>query len=334
MEIIECFACSHFCKIKNGQVGICGVRQNRSGKLYSLVYGKAVAVHIDPIEKKPLFHFLPGSFAYSFGTVGCNFRCGNCQNFDISQIFESKGKIAEYENLNWGYPMLPEQIVNDTIKNNCQSVAYTYNEPTVFVEYALNTMKLAKKRGLKNIWVSNGYMTKETLNAVIPYLDAINIDIKSFDNNFYQSNCGAQLQPVLDNCRHLIKKKIWLEITTLVIPSLSDSEKMLWQIGGFIKKDLGDRVPWHVSAFSGEISWKMKHIESTPFKMMKKAYNIGKKAGLKYVYAGNIWKGDMEDTYCPKCKEVAIERIGYKISRLDKKGKCSRCGTKLDIIIK
>lgn len=327
---LQCQTCSHFCKIKEGGVGICGIRQNISGKLYLLTYGKAAAAHVDPIEKKPLFHFLPGSLSYSFGTIGCNLRCANCQNYDISQMYGLKGKVKEYEKLNWGYDLLPQEIVKEALKSGCRSIAYTYTEPTVFMEYCLDTMKLAKKKGLKNVWVSNGFMSNQTLDSIIPYLDAINIDIKSFDDEFYKSNCGARLNPVLENCKRLVREKVWLEVTTLIIPTLSDDEKMLKNVAQFIKKQLGDFVPWHVSAFSGAISWKLKHLPDTPVAKVKRAYAIGKEAGLKYVYAGNIWENDVENTHCPKCKKVAIERIGYGVERLDKNGKCLSCGKKLD----
>lgn len=328
-ETLQCQNCSHFCKIKEGGVGICGIRQNLKGKLYLLAYGRAIAVNVDPIEKKPLFHFLPGTEAYSFGTLGCNFRCGNCQNYEISQMFGVKGKTEEYGGINWGHSFSPREIVAKALENNCASIAYTYNEPTVFLEYALDTMKIAREKGLKNVWVSNGFMSEKTLNTIIPYLDAINVDIKSFDDDFYKSNCGARLQPVLENCKKLVKAKIWLEITTLVIPTLSDDEKMLREIARFIKNELGDFVPWHISAFSGAISWKLKHLSDTPVEDVEKGYKIGKQEGLKYVYAGNVWNKEMESTYCPKCGKIVIERMGYVISRYDKEGKCV-CGEKLE----
>lgn len=328
-ETLQCQNCSHFCEIKEGRVGICGIRRNLKGKLYLLAYGKAIAVNIDPIEKKPLFHFLPGTTAYSFGTLGCNFRCGNCQNYDISQMFGAKGKTEEYGGINWGYSLSPREIVAGALENNCASVAYTYNEPTVFLEYALDTMKIAREKGLKNVWVSNGFMSGKTLDIIIPYLDAINVDIKSFDDEFYKSNCGARLQPVLKNCKKLVKAGVWLEVTTLVIPTLSDDEKMLRQIARFIKNELGDFVPWHISAFSGAISWKLKHLSNTPIKDIEKSYKIGKEEGLKYVYAGNVWDKEIESTYCPKCGKMLIERMGYGINRYDKEGKCG-CGKKLE----
>lgn len=330
-QTLECLACSHFCKIKEGNAGICGIRQNIGGKLYLLTYGKAAAAHIDPIEKKPFFHFQPGSSSYSFGTIGCNFRCANCQNYDISQMYGLKGKVKEYEKMNWGYDLSPKKIVEEALEAGCQSIAYTYTEPTVFLEYCLDTMKLAKKKGLKNIWVSSGFMSNQTLDSAIPYLDAINIDIKSFDDGFYKSNCGGRVSPVLENCKRLVKEKVWLEVTTLVIPTLSDSKKMLRQVAKFIKNELGDFVPWHVSAFSGSISWKLQHLPETPVETIKKAYQSGKDEGLKYVYAGNVWgAADLGRTDCPKCKKAVIERIDYEVTRRDKSGKCGNCGEKIE----
>lgn len=323
---VQCTACNHSCTIDVGRVGVCGIRQNIDGKLELLSYGKAIAVNIDPIEKKPLFHVLPGEYAYSFGTLGCNFRCANCQNFDISQMFERKGKVEEYDHIPWDRNFAPDEIVDQALKSGCSSIAYTYNEPTIFAEYALDTMKLARKNKLKNLWVSNGYMSGQTIDLIIPYLDAINIDIKSFDEAFYRTNCGSRLGPILDNCKRFAKEGVWLEITTLIIPTLSDSETMLRQIARYIKNELGKSVPWHVSAFSGAISWKLQHLPSTGPAMVKTAYDIGKKEGLDFVYAGNVWDTDLESTYCPRCNTVLIKRQGYsvKIKNL-KEGACTKC---------
>jgi len=332
-QTLQCRTCSHFCKIKEGRAGICGIRQNIKGKLYLLAYGKAIAAHIDPVEKKPLFHFFPGSTAYSIGTIGCNFRCGNCQNYDISQMFGFKGRVKDYEKLDWGYDLAPEKIAEEALKNNCASIAYTYNEPTVWLEYALDAMKLARKKGIKNIWVSNGFMSNETLDAVIPYLDAINVDIKSLDDDFYQSNCGARVGPILENCRRLVKENVWTEITTLIIPTMSDDEKMLRKIARFIRNKLGDFVPWHLSAFSGAISWKLRHIPETSINAVKNAVAIGKEEGLKYVYGGNVPDLGLENTYCQKCGGPLIERSGYEITVYNGIGKCE-CGQKIHGIFK
>jgi pyruvate formate lyase activating enzyme len=285
---VQCETCHHYCKIAEDRTGICGIRQNLEGKLYLLVYSRVAAINIDPIEKKPLYHFLPGSKAFSLGTFGCNFFCGNCQNYSISQIDRQKISAAGYERLNWGQDLSPAEAVRLAKANDCASIAYTYNEPTIFFEYALDTMKLAHKSGLKNVWVSNGYMTDKTLDMIIPYLDAINVDIKSFDNEFYKNNCGASLEPVLHNCRRLVKEKVWTEITTLVIPTLSADNKMLKKIAEFIKNELGNFVPWHVSAFSAGLSWKLKGMPDTEPAAIEQICAIGREVGLKHVYAGNI----------------------------------------------
>ncbi|MFA4833620.1 MAG: AmmeMemoRadiSam system radical SAM enzyme [Patescibacteria group bacterium] len=323
---IQCQLCHHFCLISEGQTGICRVRQNKEGKLYSLVYGYPVALNIDPIEKKPLFHFQPGSSAYSLGTLGCNFLCANCQNWDISQATDIEAKI-KYLNL-----VKPEEIIKNALADNCSSIAYTYNEPTIWAEYALDIMKLAQKNKLKNVWVSNGYMSPDCLKAILPYLDATNIDLKSMDEDFYKKNCRAKLGPVLDNLKRLKKEKVHTEITTLIIPSLSDEPGMLKEIVDFIVRELGPETPWHISKFSSEISWKLKNLPETENKIVYNAYEIGRKAGLKYIYAGNMPGDDKENTYCPACGQLAIKRVGYQIERFDKNGKCAKCGGNLNII--
>lgn len=327
---LRCNTCEHRCKIEDGNVGICGVRKNVGGKLCLLTYGTAVAAHVDPMEKKPLFHFLPGCKAYSYGTVGCNLHCGNCQNFDISQMFGAKRNLSKYDSLRWGYKMEPETIIEDALANNCSAVAYTYNEPTISVEYMLDTMKLAREAGLKNVWVSNGYMTEETLDAIDCYLDAVNVDIKSFDNDFYRKHCGAGIEPILRNCRTLVRNEIWLEITTLIIPTLSDNIEMLKKIARFIRDELGVFVPWQLSAFAGEISWKMQDISATSLEKIQEAKSMGMREGLKYVYGGNVPDSSMENTLCPKCKKVFIQRTGYEIRRMGSGGVCSNCGEKIE----
>ncbi len=284
---VRCKTCAHRCTVAPGKRGICGVRENINGTLYFLPYARAVAANVDPIEKKPLFHFMPGTPTFSISAAGCNLRCDNCQNWTISQFGRRPGVTREMIETS-GVELPPEEVVRLAKENDCPSISCTYTEPSVFLEYALPTMKLARKAGLKNIWVSNGFMSRETLQEIIPYLDAINIDIKSFDDKFYRENCGARLEPVLENCKEIVKNKIWLETTTLIIPTLSDDKKMLEKIAKFIKNELGDFVPWHVSAFSGAISWKLQDLPETPVEKVKRAVEIGKKAGLKNVYAGNI----------------------------------------------
>ncbi len=323
---VQCRLCHHFCAIRNGEVGNCSARKNQNGKLYSLVYGYPVAINIDPVEKKPLFHFMPGSFTYSLGTMGCNFHCKNCQNWDISQekFIKEKEKNMEY--------FSPEKIVEEALGNDCESISYTYNEPTIWAEYALDIMRLARANNLKNIWVSNGFMSDECLEAVIPHLDAVNIDIKSFDDEFYKENIGARFKPVLENCKKIKQSNIHLEITTLIIPTLSDNTEMLKKIADFIVSELDSDVPWHISRFSPDISWKLRKLPETTEGIIYAAYEVGKEAGLKYVYTGNLPGDQRENTYCPKCGELAIRRLGYEIERLDNHGRCSQCDKNLDII--
>jgi len=278
---VRCQTCHHYCLILPGKRGICGVRENQNGKLYSLVYGKAAAVNIDPIEKKPLYHFLPGTYSLSLATVGCNLACHNCQNWNISQGPKLNKPIS-------GQEMPPEEIIQEALADHCPSISYTYTEPTIFLEYALEIMKLARKKRLKNIWVTNGFMSPQALKLILPELDAANVDIKSFENSFYQKYCGGRLKPILENIKEMKRKGVWVEITTLIIPGLSDSPAMLKKIAQFIKNELGPETPWHLSRFFPEVSWQMKDLPATPLKSLEKAHQIGLAAGLKYVHKGNI----------------------------------------------
>jgi len=324
---VQCQNCAHFCVIEPGKRGLCGVRENKNGKLYSLVYNKCCALNIDPIEKKPFFHFLPGTYSLSVATVGCQFACKSCQNWSISQG-PKLGRPIE------GQEISPREIVKIALKNNTPSISYTYTDPTVFLEYALDTMKLAKKQGLKNTWVTAGFFSEQALNLVSPYLDAANVDLKSFEDEFYIKYCAGRLQPVLDTLKRLKRKKIWVEVTTLVIPTLNDKKEIFEKTADFIKKELGPETPWHITQFSGLISWKLQHLPETPLETIKKAHQAGKEAGLYYVYTGNIPGLPSEDTYCPKCHAKMIERTGYFIERYDKNGKCSKCNEDLDLILK
>jgi pyruvate formate lyase activating enzyme len=321
-ELVNCDLCSHRCrKIADSKRGICGVRENRDGKLYSLVYGKAVARSIDPIEKKPLFNFLPGSRSYSIATVGCNFRCDNCQNYDISQMPKERGIIV-------GHDVSPEEIVSAAKVNNCESIAYTYTEPTIFFEYAYDTAKLAKREGIKNVFVTNGYITSEALKKISPYLDAANIDLKSFKDNFYRKRCGARLKPVLDSIRLYKSLGIWIEITTLIIPTLNDSEEELRKIAEFIS-EVGEDTPWHISQFYP--TYKLITLPRTPVATLRKSRKIGLEAGLKYVYEGNVPGENGENTYCPNCEKLLIHRFGYQIRENKiKNSTCTYCGAKID----
>lgn len=326
---IQCQLCNHYCLIAQNKTGLCGVRKNIKGKLYSLVYGKVIAENIDPIEKKPLFHFLPGSLSYSIATVGCNFRCLHCQNADISQypiVERLKNTFVP------GKEMEVKEIINKAKAAGCDSIAYTYTEPTIYAEFALDCMKLAQKQGLKNVWVSNGYTAKEAWPKILPYLDAINVDLKFFSNQAYLKICSARLQPVLDNLKFLREKGVWLEVTTLIIPGLNDSDEELKQLAGFIYNYLGSQTPWHVSRFFPQ--YKMQNQDVAEEQLIYKAYKIGKEIGLKYVYGGNIVSDIHENTYCPSCNQLVIKRTAYDIDRFDKQAKCPKCKHKIDLILK
>ncbi|KKQ90445.1 MAG: Radical SAM domain protein [Berkelbacteria bacterium GW2011_GWA1_39_10] len=284
-DYLECQTCNHRCKIAPFRRGICGVRENNRGKLSLLVYGRVIAENIDPIEKKPLYHFMPGTKSLSIATVGCNLRCLWCQNDDISQCTKSDDFDRDAIMNKVGVEMEPEQIVTDAKKQNCPSISYTYTEPTIFLEFALDTMKLAKKEGLKNIWVSNGYMTTETLDLITPYLDAINIDLKGFSEENYLKYSGAKLQPVLDNIRDIYKRKIHIEVTTLIVPGVNDDEKQLDSIAKFLAS-ISKEIPWHISRFFP--AYKMMDTPPTPIETLELAESLGKEAGLKYIHLGNI----------------------------------------------
>jgi len=316
-EVI-CELCAHHCRIKDGHRGICGVRENRKGILYSLVYGWLVAENVDPIEKKPLFHFLPGSRSYSISTVGCNFRCRHCQNFSISQVNNFPAEAPP------GVLRTPEQVVASAEGSGCQSVSYTYVEPTIFFEFAYDCSVLARSRRLKNVFVSNGFMSEKTTRKLAPVLDAINIDIKAFTEDFYHSICGARLQPVLDTVRLMHELGVWVEVTTLIIPGLNDSDGELQAIADFIVA-IDPSMPWHVTAFYP--TYKLTDRPPTPAKTLEKARKIGLSAGLKYVYEGNIPGAGGENTMCPSCQALLVQRFGFRIqeNRLVH-GRCSQCG--------
>ncbi|HOJ52731.1 MAG TPA: AmmeMemoRadiSam system radical SAM enzyme [Syntrophales bacterium] len=316
-KAVLCHLCAHECRINPGHVGICGVRENKDGTLYTLVDNRIVAENVDPIEKKPLFHFLPGTMSYSIATVGCNFRCTFCQNADISQMPRDRGIIA-------GKPTSPEAIVEAALKTSCRSISYTYTEPTVFFELCYLTARVAKDKGLANVFVTNGYMTTQALETIHPYLSAANVDLKSFREDFYRKYCGAKLKPVLTAIEKMKSLGIWIEITTLIIPGLNDSETELYDIARFIRA-LGDDIPWHVSRFYPR--YKLTDLLPTPPETVYRARNIGQEVGLKYVYCGNLPGDEGEYTYCPNCQKPIIERWGFQVTRYFlKKGRCQFCG--------
>ena len=316
---VECFLCSHSCHIKDGKRGICQVRENRDGVLYSLVYGKLISQNIDPIEKKPLFHLLPGSLSYSIATVGCNFRCLHCQNYDISQYPRlHNGSII-------GSSATPEQVIDSAAEYDCQSISYTYIEPTIFFEFAYECAVLAHDRGIKNVFVSNGYTSPEATRKIGPYLDGNNIDLKAFTDKFYREVCGAKIAPVLDTIGLMKELGVWVEVTTLVIPGWNDSDSELQEIARFIKS-IDPEMPWHVTRFHP--TFKMTDRGATPSSTLQRARQIGLAEGLKYVFVGNIPGEGGEDTICPKCSETVVERRGFSIASLKMlNGKCGNCGT-------
>lgn len=321
-DIVECLACSHHCKIAPAKTGICGVRKNENGKLKLLVYGQAIAHHTDPIEKKPLFHFLPNSQIFSFGTVGCNFRCLFCQNADIAQFHKTH---TEEEIMSAGVKLMPKDIVNYCLKNKIPSIAFTYNEPGIFFEYAYDTAKLAHKKGIKTVYVSNGFETHEALEKILPYLDAINIDLKSFRDDYYREICGGRIEPVKENIKWLWEKGVWVEVTTLLVTDENDTDKELKQIADFLA-EISPDIPWHISRYFP--CYKMNN-PPTPIERLEKAYELGKQAGLHYVYLGNLKDTTHENTFCPKCGEILVERNRYGVKNLLEMGKCKKCGEEI-----
>lgn len=318
---VRCNLCAHQCTIKSGRRGICGVRENKEGVLYSLVYGTLIAENIDPIEKKPFFHVYPASQSYSIATVGCNFKCEFCQNHDISQMPAATRMIA-------GEDFLPEEIVARAKKSRARTIAYTYTEPTVYFELALETAKIAAENGLANVFVTNGFMTAETIETIAPYLAAANVDLKSFRDAFYKKYCGARLDPVLESLKKMKDLGIWVEITTLLIPGLNDSDEELRDVVCFIA-GLGRATPWHISRFHPQ--YKMRNLPVTPLDSLHRAVRIGRETGLKYVYSGNVPGDDGENTRCFHCGKLLIERYGFQVVNLNLKDKsCPHCGTGLE----
>jgi pyruvate formate lyase activating enzyme len=317
-KLVHCYLCAHHCRIAEQKFGFCGVRQNIDGTLYTHVYGRPCAMHIDPIEKKPLYHFFPGSSAFSISTVGCNFHCGFCQNWEISQARVRNGVELDKETVS------PQEVVKEAIKNNCKSISYTYTEPTIFFEYAYETAKLAKGKGLYNNFVTNGYMTEESLEMIKPYLDAANVDLKFFKDSSYRKICKGSLEPVLKSIKVMHNLNIWVEITTLVVPGENDSEEELHDIAEFIAS-VDKNIPWHVSRFHPD--YKFTDHRPTPEATLKRAQEIGYKSGLNYIYIGNVI-GFGNDTHCHNCKKLLVKREYFSVLEYNiKQGKCIYCNT-------
>jgi len=318
---VRCHVCSHCCVIPDGARGICGVRQNAGGTLQTLVYERVIAQEVDPIEKKPLFHFYPGTLAYSVATVGCNFTCLNCQNSYISQYpREHAGRII-------GERAPAARIVEAAVESGAHSIAYTYTEPTIAIEYVLETMALAKEAGLANVWVSNGYFTAEAAEKIIPRLDAANIDLKGISDSIYHDIAGGNVRPVLNTIERLHRAGVWVEVTTLVIPQVNDSDDELhWTAEAVV--GISPSIPWHVSRFFP--AHRMVDRPPTPVDRLQAACRIGRDAGLRYVYLGNL-PGEGEITHCPQCGVRVVIRSGYRVreNRLND-GACPECGAPID----
>lgn len=313
---VQCYLCMHKCKILNNKTGICGVRTFEDDKLFTLIYGTCSSMAADPIEKKPLYHFFPGTNAFSMGTIGCNFKCMHCQNYSISTASKD-------------YPYIKEITPNDSVKFakdfKCKGIAYTYNEPTLWHEFSYDSAKIAKDNDLYTVYVTNGYMSEDALIEISPFLDAMNIDVKAFDESFYKKVCKAKLQPVLNTCILANELDIHIELTYLIIPGYNDSIEEIKKFLRWVIDNLGYDVPVHFSRFHPD--YNMTNVSTTPMDTMIKIYNLAKKEGLFFPYLGNVFHGDYENTKCPKCGNICIERNGFNVDMKNiKDGKCSKCG--------
>lgn len=319
-NMVKCSLCAHNCVIGEGKFGFCGMRENIAGKLFTHAYGEVIAHNVDPIEKKPLYHFIPGTTSYSIATIGCNFKCSFCQNWRISQPSANAGELE-------GIKLDPDEVVEAALKNGCGSISYTYTEPTVFFEYAYDIARRAKASGLANIFVTNGYMSKDAIDIISPYLDAANVDLKFFSDKAYNKICAGHLQPVLDSIEYMASKGIWLEVTTLVVPRENDDEDSLRGIARFIS-GVNNEIPWHISRFHPDYKVTDKH--ATMVETLLRAKEIAVEEGLKHVYMGNV--GGANETLCPECGKTLLERGAFTGRFTDKDasmGKCSECGTSL-----
>ena len=319
---VKCTLCPRECIISSGKLGFCRGRKNIDGKLYTIVYGEATAANPDPIEKKPLYHFYPGSKVFSMSTVGCNFECKHCQNWSLSQSSPNETKTQKIE---------PEEAVEMAKSSNCQGISYTYGEPVIWFEYCLDTAKLAQKEGLYNVFVTNGYMNPDAWKELGPYLDGMNVDLKAFNDEFYRDVCGVpSVKPVLETCKWAVENGIHLEITNLIIPDENDDPEQIREMCKWIADNLGQNVPIHFSGFRP--MYKMMDKPSTPVSTLEKAVEIAKEEGLEHIYVGNVPGHKYDNTYCPQCGELLIERHGFTITEYKlEDGKCPECNNEINI---
>jgi pyruvate formate lyase activating enzyme len=316
---VRCNICAHHCRITENGYGVCRTRQNIDGKLYTLIYSSVSSSHVDPIEKKPLYHFFPGTLVFSLGTISCNFRCKHCQNWSISTA-----KVGEVYTME----MPPEEAIRQTKKSGCDGIAWTYNEPTIWFEYTYDSAKLAKREGFYTVYVTNGYISEDALNEIAPFLDAANVDVKAFSDSFYKKISGAKLEPVLETCERMQEKKIHLELTYLIIPGYNDSEEEIKKFSEWAV-DLNALIPVHFSAFYP--AHLMLDVPPTSIETLEMAHGIAKEAGVEYVYLGNVPGHEYENTFCPECGELLIERTGYHVRKRISKPTCPECGRSINI---
>jgi len=314
---VRCVACAHRCVLRPGRTGICGVRQNRGGWLYTLVYGQVVVTKSEPVEKKPFYHFLPGSDAFSVATQGCNFHCSYCQNWQISQAHR-EGLVPSSRNVT------PEEVVGEAVSAGVRSIAYTYVEPTVFIEFALDTMSRARAVGLHNIFVTNGYMTPQALDLVVPYLDAANVDLKAANERFYRRVCGARWEPVRDSIVEMRRRGVWIELTTLIVPGLNDDPRELRAMAEWIATAVGPETPWHLTRF--QPAYRLGDLQPTPAATLREAAELAREVGLRHVYVGNAPEAEAATTYCARCGELLIARSDFEVTKWHLvEGRCPRC---------
>lgn len=320
---IKCHVCSHRCTIAEGKVGICRTRQNKNGKIYTLIYNTVSSEAVDPIEKKPLYHFLPGTLSYSLGSIGCNFRCEHCQNWNISQVNPEESYTME---------ITPETAIQRALESGSKSISWTYNEPAIWHEYTFDSAMLAKKAGLKTVYVTNGYITQEALRRIAPYLDAYRVDIKSFSEDFYRKICGARLAPVLESTKLAKELGMHVETVTLIIPGKNDSPGEITQIVQWVHDNVGIDTPMHFTRFHP--MYKMDGLHPTSLDTLEMAHDIAKKAGMRFVYIGNVGGHKYENTYCPKCNALLIDRLGFRVGTVKiRDGKCPECGETIPIVV-